>query len=403
MGIARHLLDVAARLTAGHVAEAISLAREHIPPPIPDITIAYELPAQSREDRQADRTDQPVRALTKQEQLAIWLRDGFVDRYSPERWRLVHPGALRVLSLHLQDAMPTHLSSGLPRSPAVNAALWWDAWPTVDHVVPRVTFGTNDSANLVCTSWWRNAAKSDRTLSATGWELQEPGSLGDWDGLTSWFRAQVAEHDWLARDSFVDKWNLGDIWPARQDPRPEGVRRVYEVPQPIQRDVRTTRRQTRRMDVDRADPARLAEELEQLHALASAFDPGGADYETELGALVHFYREAVCVRRNQRLPGNGKDPEGLTPRDDIYSVVLEHGSDDTYLSLNGRWRTIRTSSGRWTLERIFGGSWQREDRRWLQRDQPVLTLPTGGDFPTSIKALRRAVAIDRRDGLWPAD
>ena len=45
-----------------------------------------------------------VRGLTESERTRICYRDGFVDRLSPERFRLVYPGAIRVLSLLLDGA-----------------------------------------------------------------------------------------------------------------------------------------------------------------------------------------------------------------------------------------------------------------------------------------------------------
>lgn len=72
--------------------------------------------------------------------------------------------------------------------------MWWDTWPTIDHKKPRGLGGDNDDANLVCTSWWRNDTKRALHADNTGWELQPPGDVSVWDGLSTWF-IERAKHD----------------------------------------------------------------------------------------------------------------------------------------------------------------------------------------------------------------
>jgi hypothetical protein len=131
-------------------------------------------------------------------------RDGFIDRYSPERWRLVNPAVIRIIGLAVgPEALPTVLSDGTPRAPNVNSQVWWDAWPAIDHRLPHSRGGPDDPDNLICVSWWRNETKGALTTQETGWEVQPPGNLSDWDGLSSWMIGIVAHKPALLDDRMV--------------------------------------------------------------------------------------------------------------------------------------------------------------------------------------------------------
>lgn len=144
-----------------------------------------------------------VRGLTQSERTRICHRDGFIDRLSPERFRLVYPGAIRALSLLLEGAIDTRVTKGTVRSYTGNAPLWWGLWPTVDHVRARANGGANEPDNLACVSWWRNATKGAAPLDATGWRLQEGGDPEVWDGLLGWFVTQVHRRPELGQDPMV--------------------------------------------------------------------------------------------------------------------------------------------------------------------------------------------------------
>jgi hypothetical protein len=203
LGVADTLAEIADLLERGEHQHAVEVARQRIEP-APCTTIVYPLPPRHR--TVATKVEKP--SLTPSRKLPINLRDGFIDRYSPERWRLVNPGALRVLSLRLGEAMATEISRhSIPAKYATNSPVWFDVWPAVDHIEPRAAGGGNDSSNLVTCSWWRNDSKRDRPLVETGWELQPPGSLDDWDGLTTWFSQQVARDAGLLSDPMVANWH----------------------------------------------------------------------------------------------------------------------------------------------------------------------------------------------------
>lgn len=176
----------------------IRLARSRLDPAP---ATSLEFAVAQRERPPASPLAGRVRSLTPSERTAVCHRDGFIDRLSPERWRLVYPGAIRVLSLELPGAFDTHPDG--PWAYRANAPVWWDLWPTVDHLTPRARSGTNAHNNLACVSWWRNDAKGDRTLGETGWMLQPPGSPDEWDGLLEWFVDRVRRRPHLANDATV--------------------------------------------------------------------------------------------------------------------------------------------------------------------------------------------------------
>lgn len=191
-------------LEKGEDERARSLARSTLaPPPVEGISFPFV-------GADSPRLPGPkVPSLNPAQKLAIYLRDGFVDRFSPERWRLVHPGALRVLSLSLGDAMPTEPSShNIPAKYTTNAPVWFDVWPAVDHFHARAFGGSNDATNLVCVSWWRNDSKRAYAFESTGWTLQSGGNLANWDGLTSWFHRRVEANRELLLDPMVRNWHL---------------------------------------------------------------------------------------------------------------------------------------------------------------------------------------------------
>ncbi len=194
------LARVASLLDAGDSDDAQEVCRDAFAGSGPVTTIRFPM----RKLKLACFSGPVVPSADVRTRLRIAWRDGFLDRYSPERWQLTNPGALRVINLLLGDAaLPTKLSSGAPRSYDGNAAVWWDTWPTIDHRVPRGQGGGSDDCNLVCTSWWRNDTKRDAHADDTGWPLQDPGDIKDWDGLSHWFMRRAGSDDALQSDRLV--------------------------------------------------------------------------------------------------------------------------------------------------------------------------------------------------------
>lgn len=141
------------------------------------------------------------RRYTEMESLRVFWRDGFVDRYSGAR--LVFPGTLRLLSQLLPDEFPAHPNWRMSES----HLMYWELFPTVDHVVPLARGGPDSSSNWVCTSMLRNSAKSNWTLAELGWTLVPPGDVRAWDGLTQWFLDYVAREPDRLRSDYLRRWH----------------------------------------------------------------------------------------------------------------------------------------------------------------------------------------------------
>jgi hypothetical protein len=84
--------------------------------------------------------------------------------------------------------------------------VYWELFPTIDHVEPAARGGVDNSDNWVCTSMVRNSAKSNWTLAELGWQLYAPGNLAEWDGLTRWFVDATDQHpEWITSD-YLRTW-----------------------------------------------------------------------------------------------------------------------------------------------------------------------------------------------------
>ena len=140
------------------------------------------------------------RIYTKEKLMTIFVRDGFIDRYSGEK--LVFPGALMVLSKELPEEFPYQKNWKMSECHIG----WWQLFPTVDHINPIARGGTNDYDNLVCTSMLRNSAKNNFTLEELGWNIYPAGNYNDWDGMTNWFMKYVDEKEYLLKSNYVKEW-----------------------------------------------------------------------------------------------------------------------------------------------------------------------------------------------------
>jgi hypothetical protein len=122
------------------------------------------------------------------ESTRVFVRDGFIDRYTGDR--LIYPGVLRVLAWALPTDFPYHPNW---KTDATHPA-FWEVAATVDHLVPVTRGGRDDESNWVTTSMVRNSAKMNFRLEELGWTLHPPGALADWDGLIHWFLAYTRAH-----------------------------------------------------------------------------------------------------------------------------------------------------------------------------------------------------------------
>ena len=114
---------------------------------------------------------------------SIFLRDGFIDRYAGTE--LVYPGALRLLSRLLPAEFPAHPNWKSSESHII----YYELFPTVDHIRPIARGGTNTPDNWATTSMILNSAKANWTLEELHWTLRPPARrschLGRYAALVS--------------------------------------------------------------------------------------------------------------------------------------------------------------------------------------------------------------------------
>ncbi len=162
-----------------------------------------EASAIARKELPFEAIDRGSRNYTATESVTIFLRDGFIDRYSGQR--LVFPGTLRLLSSLIPEEIPYH-----PNWKTTEChILFWHLSPTVDHVVPVARGGVDQEENWVCTSMLSNAAKSHWTLEELNWELHPAGSLDEWDGMLDWFMKYASGEPSLLKVPFFKRWHRG--------------------------------------------------------------------------------------------------------------------------------------------------------------------------------------------------
>lgn len=141
------------------------------------------------------------RTYTETEAAQMFVRDGFVDRYSGKR--LIYPPVLRLLSSIMPNEIPYHRNWKTTEC----HMLFWHLSPTVDHVLPVARGGLDESSNWVCTSMVLNAAKANWTLEELGWHLVPPGDFRKWDGMLKWFMDYVEHHRSVLQDSYFHRWH----------------------------------------------------------------------------------------------------------------------------------------------------------------------------------------------------
>ena len=90
------------------------------------------------------------RQYSKKQMLDIFMKDGFIDRYSGEK--LYHPGFLRLMNYLLPDEFPFD-----PHGKANKCHdIYWDLLPSIDHAVSIYRGGKDEMDNYITTSMKRN-------------------------------------------------------------------------------------------------------------------------------------------------------------------------------------------------------------------------------------------------------
>jgi hypothetical protein len=129
----------------------------------------------------------------------VFVRDGFLDRYTGER--LVFPPVLRMLSHALPERFPFHPNWKTD----VTHPAYWEVSATIDHLTPVTRGGADEPSNWVTTSMARNSAKMNWMLSELGWELRPGGDFRQWDGQMRWCLQYASAHP-EALDVGIRQW-----------------------------------------------------------------------------------------------------------------------------------------------------------------------------------------------------
>lgn len=168
-------------------------------------TIATQYPFQSYQNR--------GRRYTPYQSVCVFMRDGFIDRYSGSK--LINPAALRLLSVLIPDEFPAHPNWKQSESHIA----FWELFPTIDHLVPVARGGNDDESNWMTTSMLRNSAKANSLLDDIGWILHPKGDLEQWDGLTEWVIDYFRNNEKNLPDTvegrkhrnYIDRWIRASI------------------------------------------------------------------------------------------------------------------------------------------------------------------------------------------------
>ncbi len=142
-----------------------------------------------------------IRNYTEYQSTKIFIRDGFIDRYSGKK--LIFPPVLRLLSKLMPEVFPFQKNWKMSECHLA----YWQLFPTIDHIIPVARGGDDEDRNWVTTSMLRNNAKSNWLLKELGWELYPPGLLKDWDGLMHWFMEYVENHSEILNVPYIYKWH----------------------------------------------------------------------------------------------------------------------------------------------------------------------------------------------------
>jgi hypothetical protein len=146
-----------------------------------------------------------LRRYTSLDATRVFIRDGFIDRYSGQR--LVFPGVLRLLSEALKEDFPFHPNW---RTDLTHPAYWY-LFPTIDHIDPVSKAGFDDEKNWVTTSQLRNSAKGNWTTKELGWPDFPRGRFEEWDGLLVWFVNYIRAHPDQIKHPYLKRWYAAGV------------------------------------------------------------------------------------------------------------------------------------------------------------------------------------------------
>lgn len=167
---------------------------------------AYRLVAQLLMEKQKDAAKEVLvkeipfepmarekRNFTIRQRMEVFVRDGFVDRYSGEK--MINPGFLRLLSILCPKEFPYQ---GNWKIGECHFA-YWERFPTVDHIFPIARGGADSAENMVTTNMKNNQIKANWTLEEVGWEVKPAGDINQWDGLSKEFVILAEQRPWILK------------------------------------------------------------------------------------------------------------------------------------------------------------------------------------------------------------
>ena len=142
------------------------------------------------------------RYISKLDRMRVFLRDGFIDRYSGDK--LFFPPVLELISMSIPQDFPSHGNGKFTECHVAH----WELYSSVDHCVPLARGGAHEMSNWVTTSMMRNLIKSHWKLEDLGWELLPPGFMEEWDGKLGWFLQHMREQgsELLRTNSRSGEW-----------------------------------------------------------------------------------------------------------------------------------------------------------------------------------------------------
>jgi len=143
------------------------------------------------------------RQYSKYQMCKVFLSDGFIDRYSGDK--LLFPGLIKILTIEFPDIFKYHRNWKMSETHMI----YWDLFPTIDHLIPIARGGQDNENNWITTSMIRNSAKSNWTIEEIGWKLHDKGQLDNWDGLVSYFIDLTNKNIDYEKDNYVSDWKIG--------------------------------------------------------------------------------------------------------------------------------------------------------------------------------------------------
>jgi hypothetical protein len=142
------------------------------------------------------------RQYSKYEMCKVFLKDGFIDRYSGDK--LLFPGLIKLLTIEFPDIFKYHKNWKMTETHIV----YWELFPTIDHLIPIARGGQDLETNWITTSMIRNSAKSNWTLEELNWKLHDKGQLDKWDGLIDCFLDLSNRNPQYEKDSYINAWKV---------------------------------------------------------------------------------------------------------------------------------------------------------------------------------------------------